>query len=306
MAELGSPNSPTPSGSEAQRATETPLPGNNQAAATSDAQVSTGQSAEAEKLALATQELEKLYPFLPLSVIWVQTPPLPAPVRVMPVKKPVIAPEMADKTKPAKSERKFSAGFSLLASLNTPDLSSRWLGMAPGLYAQYRISEPLTLRIGTQYRITPGYSIQNAAMDSLYQDQYRYSFGYKKLSYERQIKALHHLEVPFSVQWNHKRFGVEAGATAGLLMMVQQTINTISEASLQPATETKQDFVVGDRSPYRPIYVTGFLGASYHLNSRWSVAARAHYRFTALEKPDEETTTSKPGFFDLGVRYRFY
>lgn len=226
---------------------------------------------------------------------------------MMPVKNPAATDiPVAEKTKPAKDPRKFSAGFSLLASVNTPDTLNRRLGVAPGVYAQYRINNALTLRLGTQYRITPGYTIDENLPDTLPGAQLRYSFGYKKLSYERQTRALHHLEIPLSLQWNRKRIGLEAGATLGMLIMVQETTKTSFESSLQAPEQTTKNFVSGDRALYRPVYLTGFLGAEYRLSSRWAVTARAHYRFTSLEKPTEEGSLSRPGFIDFGVRYRLY
>ena len=108
------------------------------------------------------------------------------------------------------------------------------------------------------------------------------------------------------MQWNRKRIGLEVGATLGLLILVQETTKTSFESSLEAPKQTTKNFVSGDRSLYRPFYLTGFLGAEYRLSSRWAATARAHYRFTSLEKPTEGGPISRPGFIDFGVRYRLY
>lgn len=262
-------------------------------------------SSDSDKILSETQPLEVLFPFIPLSIIRVQTPLFPMPEEVLPLKKQVMASlPIADKIKPAKDPKKWSAGIGLAGSVNTPDQSNRRLGMAPGLFARYKLNNSWTVGVGGQYRITPGYSI--AGLDSISTEKVRYSFGFKKSSYESQTRALHHLEIPLSIQWNRKRFGLEGGAALGYLIMVQQRIESIYESSLEPLRTKVSRFGVGDRSEYKPYYLTGFMGTSYRFSNRWSCSVRAHYRFTDLEKPVEGRELSRPGFVDVGVRFRLY
>jgi hypothetical protein len=88
--------------------------------------------------------------------------------------------------------------------------------------------------------------------------------------------------------------------------MVQQRIESIYKSSLEPLRTKVSRFGVGDRSEYKPYYLTGFMGTSYRFSNRWSCSVRAHYRFTDLEKPVEGRELSRPGFVDVGVRFRLY
>ncbi|HAD14410.1 MAG TPA: hypothetical protein DCF33_18465, partial [Saprospirales bacterium] len=262
-------------------------------------------TSEPGKVSSESQTSEVSFPFIPVAIIRIQAPLLPMPEKVLPFKKQVNAAlPLAEKIKPAREPKKWSAGISLAGSVNTPDQSNRRLGMAPGLFVRYELNNSWAVGIGGQYRITPGYDI--AGQDSTSTEIIRYSFGFKKSSYESQTRALHHLEIPFSIQWNRNRIGLEGGAGLGFVTMVQQRIESTYESSLEPIKTQTHRFGVGDRSLYKPYYLTGFLGASYRVSNRWACAVRAHYRFTDLEQPVEGRELSRPGFVDFGVRFRLY
>ena len=252
--------------------------------------------------------LAESFSLLALSVIRVELLPLPIPERAIPEKNQLLTSEltMAGQKKTAKPERRFSAGVTLLGSVNAPDQADRRVGVAAGANAQYRLSRQFGLQLGAQYRITPGYAISDSSTLVASTEQLRYSFGFQKTRFRRETRALHHVEMPLALQWNPGRIGMEAGATLGYLLMVQDRTTLHHESSLEPLTEEKKRFVTGDRSGYKPFYATGFVGVNYGLNQRISVNARVHYRFTPLEKPAEAVTQTRPGFVEAGLRIRLY
>jgi cytoskeletal protein RodZ len=252
--------------------------------------------------------LAESFSLLALSVIRLELLPLPIPERAIPEKNQALTLEraMGGQKKTAKPERRFSVGVTLLGSVNAPDQADRRLGAAAGAYAQFRLSRQFGLQLGAQYRITPGYAISDSSTLVAATEQLRYSFGFQKTAYRRETRALHHVEMPLALQWNPGRIGMEAGATLGYLLMVQDRTTLRHESSLEPLTEEKKRFVTGDRSGYKPFYATGFVGANYRLSHRISASARVHYRFTPMEKPGEAVTQTRPGFVEAGLRIRLY
>lgn len=256
----------------------------------------------------AKETLVENFSLLALSVIRVELLPLPIPERAIPEKNQVLTsePTMARQKKTAKPERRFSAGVTLLGSVNAPDQADRRLGVAAGGYVQCRLNRQWGLQLRGQYRITPGYTLSDSSTQVAATEQLRYSFGFQKTAYRRETRALHHVEMPLALQWSPGRIGMEAGANLGYLLVVQDRTTLRHESSLAPLIEEKKRFVTGDRSGYKPFYATGFVGVNYRLCHRISANARAHYRFTPLEKPAEAVTQTRPGFVEAGLRIRLY
>ncbi|MCC7467046.1 MAG: PorT family protein, partial [Saprospiraceae bacterium] len=234
-------------GNAAETAPTTPITQNVQA---NNASTKEEASTAGEKEAPA-----ETFSLLALSIIQIELMPLPVPERAIPEKKQVLTsePAMAGPKKTAKPERRFSAGVSLLGSVNAPDQAGRRLGLAAGGYVQYNLNRQWALQLGGQYRLTPGYAIViDSTPVATNIEQLRYSFGYQITTYKRETVGLHHLEMPLALQWKRNRMGLEAGATLGYLLMVEDKTTLRQETSLDPLKEEKKRFVTGDRTRYKP------------------------------------------------------
>lgn len=249
-------------------------------------------------------------PKLPIPIYRIQLPlrPLDIPVRVIPILRGAVEPPgpIAQQKKPEKAPR-FTLGLSLAGAANRPDTSGRWAGWALGAYGDYRLNQRWSLRLGAQWRFVPGYAAGSDSLNPEKVEQLRYSFGYQREVWERDTRGLHYLEVPLSASWQKARFGLEAGAAAGMLLAVQNTVTRSTESSLEPSKTEEQKFVKGDASAYQQVYFAGFVGAEFRLNKRIALMTRGQYRISPIFNTSDANLKNRGlGSVDLGLRVRLF
>lgn len=249
-------------------------------------------------------------PKLPIPIYRILLPlrPLDLPVRVISILRGAVAPPgpIAQQKKSDEAPR-FALGLSLAGAANRPDTLGRWAGWALGAYGDYRLNQHWSLRLGAQWRFVPGYAANSDSLNPEKVEQLRYSFGYQREVWERETRGLHYLEVPLAAKWQKARFGLEAGAAAGMLLAVQNTVTRSTESSLEPVKTEQQKFVKGDVSAYKQAYFAAFVGAEYRLNRRISVMARGQYRITPIfNKVEEHLKNTGLGSVDIGLRVRLF
>lgn len=241
---------------------------------------------------------------------------LPTPLTPIPLSERVIAPRkviavpsepIANKIEPDGSKR-FLMGLSIAGSAYQPDTLSHWAGWSAGVYGDYLLSQNLSLCLGVNWRFLPGHdapSIDSANPNVV--QQLRYSFGFRREEWRRETQGLHYLEVPISARWRTGRFGVEGGGAAGWLLGVQSRVTHTTESSLEGKVTEVRKFVKGNASPYNQVYFSAFAGAEYRLSHRFSLTARAGYRFTPIAKNLPDVPKNKGlGNVDLGLRVRLF
>jgi len=241
---------------------------------------------------------------------------IPAPLILFPIPERALVPfktwisakaPIVEKTKPVQDQR-FAIGLSLAgAAYQSSDTTGRWAGWAIGLYGKYRLNKNWSLLLGVQERFVPGFEAPEDSSNPNQIAQLRYSFGYKREEWKRATRGQHYLEVPLSAQWHKGSWGLEAGGTAGMLLVVQSRTTYTVETSLEAAKTTVKKFTKGDTAPYNRTYFTAFAGAEYRLNDRISVLARGHYRFTpVLKSLGEDVITKGLGYLEVGLRTRLF
>lgn len=245
---------------------------------------------------------------LPIYTILLPLRPLDIPLRVISISRAAVEVQgpIAQQQQPKEVPR-LSFGLSLAGAANSSDTSGRWAGWALGVYSDYRLSQHWSLRLGAQWRFVPGYAANSDSLNPEKVEQLRYSFGYQREVWERETRGLHYLEVPLAAKWQKARFGLEAGAAAGMLLAVQNTVTRSTESSLEPAKTEQQKFVKGDVSAYKQAYFAVFVGAEYRLNRRISVMARGQYRITPIfNTANANLKNTGMGSVDLGLRVRLF
>ena len=240
-------------------------------------------------------------------------PPTPltlfiVPEQVIVPRKLTVAKEpIAEKTKPVQDQR-FSFGLSLaVAAYQQPDTAGRWAGWAIGAFGNYRLNDHWSLMLGVQGRFVPGQGTVADSSNPNQVEQLRYSFGYRRESWSRETRGLYYLEMPLSACWHKGPWSLEGGAAAGKLLSVRDRTEYTVESSLEgKKTETKK-FAKSNVEAYNRTYLSGFAGAEYRLNNRFSVTSRAQYRFTPVFKTLGEGVKNKGlGNVELGLRARLF
>ncbi len=240
---------------------------------------------------------------------------IPTPLTLFTVPEQVIVPRkltvakepIAEKTKPVQDQR-FSFGLSLAgAAYQQPDTAGRWAGWAIGAFGNYRLNDHWSLMLGVQGRFVPGQGTVADSSNPNQAEQLRYSFGYQRESWSRETRGLYYLEMPLSARWHKGPWSLEGGAAAGKLLSVRDRTEYTVESSLEgEKTETKK-FAKSNVEAYNRTYLSGFAGAEYRLNNRFSVTSRAQYRFTPVFKTLGEGVKNKGlGNVELGLRARLF
>lgn len=284
-------------------------------------QLTVTNPAGVSNLSASTQDLAKPNPTLgvdsmtqspklalPINMIQLPLRPLELPVRVISILRGAVDPPgpIAQQKKPEEAPR-FTLGLSMAGAANRPDTSGRWAGLALGAYGDYRLNQRWSLRLGAQWRFVPGYAAGSDSLNPEKVEQLRYSFGYQREVWERDTRGLHFLEVPLAASWQKARFGLEAGAAAGMLLAVQNTVTRSTESSLEPVKTERQKFVKGDASAYQQVYFAGFVGAEFRLNQRIALMTRGQYRISPIFNTSDANLKNRGlGSVDLGFRVRLF
>lgn len=241
---------------------------------------------------------------------------LPTPLRALLIPKqlPELKPVPTAKSEPIAKlpdptkDSRFSVGLQLAgAAYPASDTLGRWAGWTMGAFGGYKWKPDWSLRLGAQVRFMPGYQAVADSTHPVLVEQLRYSFGYSKEVYTRQTQGLYSLEMPLAVQWNKAAWGLEAGATAGMLFWVQDRTSLTKESSLDPTHTVVKKFVRGDASPYNKVYGSAFVGAEYRFAKRFAMMARAQYRLTPVFKNTQEVASNHGlGNVECGIRVRLF
>lgn len=242
--------------------------------------------------------------FLPIVPIY-----LTLPTRSIFVKKQANLPQkpIAQQKNPSQDAR-FSLGFSVAASAQQPDTSGPWAGWVLGAYGRYHFGTQWSLQLGGQWRFLPHVRATTDPTGNAPIERISYSFGYTDERWVRETRGLHSIEMPLSLGWKKGRWGLEAGALAGVLFFVANRTEYTVRTSLDESPQTTvQKGLKGDRSPFNPSYFAAFVGAEYHVTQRFALFSRANYRFTPLLTPAEASVNNNGfGQLELGLRFRAF
>jgi len=201
-------------------------------------------------------------------------------------------------------DRLFRFGLYGAASLYQPSPDDKRLGWAGGIFGEYNFSPQWTLSLGARWRMVPGYRAGDTVSVEE-RTQLRYDFGFERDEQTLEQRGLDFLELPLAM---HRRFGmlrVEGGVATGFLLGVRGLLTERHAESLQADPTVTQSNVWGDKSPYRLMYFSPFLGAELQVTKHLGLSVGGHYRPGSLLKPSD---TEAPGgllWLDAGLRWRF-
>lgn len=245
---------------------------------------------------------------LDLMVLPAKRSPIPMKEPTLPAGKPKTLAFQPSAKKPAPpQEKRISAGLSLAgAACKASDTLSGWAGITTGAWMEYRFNQKLSLSVGLQYRFTPGYGASDTAKPA-FVEKLRYSFGYKSESWQRETRGLHQVEIPVALHYNWNRWTFGIGASAGKLLLVQNTNTHTQASSLEDTQKDVKKWVIGNKSLYRSLYFAGFADAAFAITPRWSLFTKGQYRLTPMFKTGiSDTASNGLGYLDLGIRFRIY
>lgn len=218
---------------------------------------------------------------------------------LLPLTPPMFDGPQSPTIKPSKTERR-GLGIVAGAPIYADAPSGRQAGAVVGLYVASAFREYWTLSLGVQWRYRPIATLETILTDR----NVRYSFGYTVDEWRQENWAVHYIEVPMSVQRRWGRQNMEAGFVPGMLLGASDRLLR-QRSSLYPETtevlETK--YSEGNKSYYRPLYISTFVGGGWAFNRHMELYGRIFYRPNSLRKNIGEASGLKGKIWpELGLR----
>jgi hypothetical protein len=201
-------------------------------------------------------------------------------------------------------DRLFRFGLYGAASLYQPSPDGKRFGWAGGIFGEYNFSPKWSLSLGARWRMVPGYRAGDTVSVEE-RTQLRYGFGFERDEQTLEQRGLDFLEVPLAVR---RRFGVlsvEGGVATGLLLGARAQLAERHSESLQADPTVTRSNVWGDKSPYRSMYFSPFLGAEWQVTKHLGLSVGGHYRPGSLLKPSDTEAPGSLLWLDAGLRWRF-